>query len=481
MPNYVPPGDKSNGQDIDAITDWNPLKNGIASYLNNGGIGNAQVSGNPSEKIDEAKLNLTAPTGNHHTRHEPGGADKVVNIDILGTGTLLSAHAARHASGGADPLPAGSIVGSMLALGAIVESSLTGRRDAETFLSKAFGLTFSERGKLVFNHPNGTATPRGNGVVRSGKVYFACDGIDAVTELTPSSGTFVNVLFTVGDKPNAMCLIGTDIYVTCFGDGATIKPKIKKIDANNAVTTICDITTDGAAKITSANGMRYLLPHPDGTVVYTCVKAGAASETRIARISLTPAVGVTHNFDAGGTARLSSLAFVRAGANDYIICLDNGVAANTTIRRHAAADLTGGTTITTPSAANAATQAVYDGGLYVIMDVGATQAIRYWDVATTTMSEVLNIGVPTNSPAVATFPAPYVFQAFFDGKAVYFPSDTATAIMIVVPAGRYGGAFNAKVDSTAGLGVAGMATDGTMLWCCPSSAGTAHYVRILLI
>lgn len=44
--------------------------------------------------------------GPHRASHEPGGADLVRDIDILGTGVLLSAHRARHETGGADALTA---------------------------------------------------------------------------------------------------------------------------------------------------------------------------------------------------------------------------------------------------------------------------------------------------------------------------------------------------------------------------------------
>src|SRR5262245_44173084 len=122
MPNYVPPPDVSDGQTILGSL-WNQLKNALASYLNNGGIGDAQVSSNPAEKISESKLNLTAATGNHHARHEPGGADMVRDIKFSnGAQENASLHAARHAAGGADPLPAGSITASMLASQAISDA-----------------------------------------------------------------------------------------------------------------------------------------------------------------------------------------------------------------------------------------------------------------------------------------------------------------------------------------------------------------------
>lgn len=42
--------------------------------------------------------------GPHAVTHEPGGADEVNDIDILNTGTNLSAHESRHVQGGADDI-----------------------------------------------------------------------------------------------------------------------------------------------------------------------------------------------------------------------------------------------------------------------------------------------------------------------------------------------------------------------------------------
>jgi len=479
MSNYVPPGDLADGVPVTG-TIWNALKNGIASFLNNSNLGDGNISANPAERIAGSKVDLGSGVlaSAHHTRHEPGGADEVQDIDILNTGTIVSAHASRHASGGADPLPAGSISPSMLQSGAVPDSLLASRKDAETFLAKAFGLTFTERGKLSFTHPNATADPRSAGIIRSGKVYFACPGIDSVTQLDPTTGTFTNIQFPAGDAPRAICLIGSDIYVAINGDGGAIKPKIKKIDSNNVITTICDITTDGAGKITAANGVRYLVPSPDGTILYALVYAAAVLRW-VARISVTPTSGVLHSFDAGAAAVLSSLYYVKAGSNDYVVCLDNGTdATKTMIRRLAAADLTGSTTVLTASNKNAATQGVYDGSMLIIWDIGATAAIRIWDVASTTMVEAANVGIPTNVPTVGTAPQGNSQPAFFDGRAAYFATDTTSSTIMVIRAGIYSSAYNIRVTSVGAKPVQGFATDGINLWC--GLGNTAFFDRICL-
>ncbi len=59
----------------------------------------------------------------HASEHEPGGADEIRDINILGTGVNLSAHRARHQAGGADDLE------SLLRLSNLAErshDSLTG-------------------------------------------------------------------------------------------------------------------------------------------------------------------------------------------------------------------------------------------------------------------------------------------------------------------------------------------------------------------
>jgi len=146
-----------------------------------------------------------------------------------------------------------------------------------------------------------------------------------------------------------------------------------------------------------------------------------------------------------------------------------------------AADLTGATATAALSAASQSDQAAYDGCFYVVWSVGATAAFRVWDVSTATMNEVMNIGVPTNSPNPGTPQTAPNEAAFFDGKAIYFLSNDSLPTVVVMPAGRYGSAYNARLGSVATHAVRGFATDGVNLWATMSDGSSCHFVRVLLV
>lgn len=479
MGNYIPPADKATGSIFDGPGDFNPFKNGLADFLNGGNLGNSNFSSSPAERLVGSKVDLGGGVTSdaHHTRHEPGGADMVRDIKLAnGAQENVSAHAARHADGGVDALLPQSVSQAMLKPGAISAAVITERRDSSAFLKNQFGLSaYIDRSKISFNLTNANAGLRGNGVIRSGKVYFAAQAIDLVVQFDPTTSTFTNITLAAGDAPNSLCMIGTDIYVCCAGDGASIKPTIKKIDVNNAVTTICNITTDGAAKIPGATVIREITPNLDGSAVYITVNAGGGTEHILARVSTTPSTGVTHNYDTA-THALRGPAYVKVGTSEYVVILDT---TDGNVRRRNAADLSAVDAVVALSSNPALSScAVWDGAFYVISDRGTTPAIRVWDVTSGSMNEVLNVAVPANSPSGGTPPAQQNNAPFFDGRSSYFVADSSVATIIVVPAGRYGGAFNARVNDTTTHQVRGFATDGTELWASGNDSGSNTEAKI---
>lgn len=469
MPNYVPPADKANGQTLDAVLDWNAFKNALASYFNNGGIGNAQISSNPAEKIDESKLNLTAPTGNHHTRHEPGGADEVQDIDILNTGTPVSAHASRHASGGADPLPAGSISPSMLQTFSITDQTLLFRKNRQSWLAKNLGLTLDSAPNQTINLNAAGAQPAGNGVVRSGKVYFACVNSDLVVEVDFNTSTVTDIAFVSGDDPRSLLLVGTDIYVLCSGS-----KKIKKIAANNSVTTVisalnvspCDTNMDYAEG---------LCPNADGTIVFISYKVlGQSNPTHVARVALTGgSPGPTHDFSSGsGTSDIGVPYFIKRGATEQVVFIDTD--GTGLLRRRLASDLSAVDTLVFDH-----NRAVYDGQHLVVLESAGAN---------------VHLIDPFRMKIVSTYTGPggsainnLIRDAcFFDGRACYFggrgDGTSNKPVVARVPVPQYGGGVVMLIDDLGSAeDIGGFATDGQFLYVSAGSSTVNSKVHRLLL
>lgn len=469
MPNYIPPADLANGGTFDAIADYNKLKNDLASYLNNGGIGNNQISSDPAEKIAESKLNLTAPSGAHGSRHEPGGADEVNDIDILDTGTLLSLHAARHAAGGADPLPAGSISQAMLQVSLFADVNLVHRKNRQSWLAKNLGLTLDSAPNISVALSSGTASPSGQGVVRNGKVYFACVGLDVVVEVDFATSTTVDIALISGDDPRSLLLVGTDIFVLCSGS-----KKIKKVDINNVVTTVvsalnvapCDVNMD------YAEGM---CPNADGTVVFISYKvSGQANPTHVARVALTGSPGPTHDFSSGSsTSDIGVPHFIKRGATEQVVFIDTD--GTGLLRRRSAADLSAVDTLVFDH-----NRAVWDGQHLVLLEAGGAN---------------VHLIDPFRMKLVASYAAPLGIgidniptrdALMFDGRACFFGARTTGSTqkpcVVRIPVPGYGGGIIVQVDDPgSNVDATGFATDGQFLYvACGSVTGNAKVIRMLL-
>lgn len=467
MSNYIPPADKADGDTISGAQ-YNTLKNGLAAFLNNGNLGNGNFSTDPAEKLSGTKVDVT--TLPHHLQHEPGGIDEVHDIDILNTGTLLSAHASRHASGGADPLPAGSISAAMLQVGALGETALLHRKDKATPIANDLGLTFNPLPVKRFTLGSSTANPQGNGVVRNGKVYFPAVGNDTVIELDPVTGTMTDINFVSGDDPCGMFLRGTDILVLCKSSF-----KIKKIDISNNVTLVLNLT--GAPLVGTVDNTPYFVPNGDGTVVwFVYSNAGGAVNQLIGRATLGITPAVTHSYDSGVNAEMGPIMYAKDGTTELVFTIQD-TTTNATLRRKNAADLTaasgGDLTLTGTNKRNA----VFDGSYIIAADNNGT---NLYLIDPFLSLVVATYGVPGGVAIDTVLPNS---GHFFDGRSAWFAvrqsgtSNIAVAMRVPVP--QYGGGIIYRLEDTGATGndTGGFATDGNTVYASSGSSGGAGRIH----
>lgn len=471
--NYTAPPDKANGDIIYGV-DWNGLKNGLASYLNNGGIGNSQVSSDPAERIAGSKVDLGGGIGAdaHHARHEPGGGDMVRDIKF-DNGLLETAklHAARHGIGGADPLLAGTIDGAVIASGTLSDAnSNPKRRRQNSFIQNVLGLTPDPKYPLVYALTNSTASPAGRCVVRNGKLYVCASGTvpHSVIEIDLATSTETVIAMAVNDVVRTLVLIGTNIYVL-LGSGVA-NMKIKKIDINNAVTTVVDLNSGAAPN------------NLDTALFMTCDGAGAKLFTRASAGATVYCISV--NVDGSGLVKVShgalganyGIAYGKRGAEEKLWFLQDATVRRINIDQ--TADSTQGTTA-------GCRRIEYDGENLIIGVTGGAVShvvMQPW----ATMYSMMDIANPAtiygslqvtdlNSDATVSY-------EIFDGDAMHF-------------AGRYGGAPDVGLVSIYPLAgyracnrsVAGgprspcaMGADATYLYVFHANAGAGTTVRRFL-
>jgi hypothetical protein len=486
MSNYVPPGDKSDGQIIYGA-DWNAIKNGLASFLNNGNLGNDNFTSDPAQKLANTKVE-TNP-GAHASRHAPGGADELNDLDIGNTGTPVSAHAARHASGGADPMPAASISAAMLQNFLIADTKVAYRRDAERQIANQLALTHNPRPMSYHDFSASTGFPFGNGCVRSGKVYFSAPGYapDAVVQIdfTVTPHTETVIALGSGDEPGDLLLIGTDIYVLCggrtIGGGVAGTMLIKKIDINNTVTTLVNLNDAAAPTPNDLEKGTGLILNGDGTQMYlVAARSGSLHHRVLVRV---PVNGTAVNIlksDLGAGFRLSRPMYVKRGTTERILVVDGQAASNDVLYRRNL-DLTAidNTTISTNETRN---QCVYDGNYLITLNAAATvvKIIDVWDATpfeAGRFSVVGGVSTPDTAGLVEG-------GAFFDGRAAYFSVRNAAEIhplILRVPVPDYEHGSVLKVRAATAYS-RGFATDGEYLYAIHSNDGTsnARCVKLLL-
>lgn len=470
MSNFTPPSDISDPTTWVAAL-YNGLKNAIASFLNNGNLGNSNFSADPTERLAGSKVDLGSgvTASAHHTRHEPGGADEVQDIDILNTGILLSAHAARHASGGADPLLPGSVTQAMLALSAFADSNLLRRKNRQSWLAKGLGLVLDSAPNQSIALSSSTAYPQGNGVVRNGKVYFACVGTDSVAEVDFTAGTATDIALISGDNPNSLLLVGTDIYVLCSGT-----KKIKKIDVNNVVTTVI-AALNVAPCDTNMDYLEGMCPNSDGTIVFIAYKIGGQTNpTHVARVALTGTPGPTHDFSSGqATSDIGIPWFIKRGATEHVIFVDTF--GTGLLYRRLAADLTAVDTLVFDN-----NRAAYDGEHLV---VGDTTGTNIYLIDPWRMKLAATYAIPGGN---GVDNLPFRDAVYFDGKAAYFGAratgSTQKPCVIRVPVPNYGGGVTLMIDDLGSAeDVLGFATDGQFLYVAGGSLSANGKVHRMML
>lgn len=497
MSNYVPPADKSEGEILYAIEDWNPFKNGLAAFLNNGNLGNSNFSSNPSEALVEAKLALDAPTGAHKSRHEPSGADEVQEIDILGSGDLLSAHASRHADGGADPMPAKSISSEMLADFAVADRSLTKGITGTTHLAGQADLTYVDRGQIDWDFANdppsdlNTANPMGSGVVVNGFLYVCLENNESVLKLDLSkehddSSAWFTISMGGGTAPNSLYRDGDLIYVLC---GGTFE--IKTFDHTDAdpfstLAIVVDLHVDGPAanpNIIAASGM---IRNSDGTVAYIVIYVSGDSAYRYV-IRVLYGTGVTHLVDMiAQTGRaLTQLAYSGDVVNGDSIIVARDHSTTPQILKRSGLDLSSEATHTITGAVGMAALAEDDENIYYA-NSGASDPIVL------DKKNFRLVQLPDPQFDVAKYPGSYIpwglpRMTFFDGRNLWLPwSDGGGSppYALKIPNKQYNDAYSIQpIGQTASMQLNGFATDGEYVYIYGASATvTASYiVRVPLV
>lgn len=490
MPLYVPPPDFNDGQILHGA-DLNAMKNGLASYLNNGGIGDSEVSANPAEKIKQTKIDYSV--GGHHTTHEPGGTDQVRDIKFSnGAAENASLHAARHAAGGVDPLTAASISAAMLQSGSISDTAVTGRKDTDPTLAWLLGVTLGTRNGEVYVLSSTTGQPVGRGVARKNPagtpcIYFACKNTDQILQLDPATGTQTYIAMVSGDHPKQLLGgTGPNIYILC-GGGAGGQQAIKMLDANNNLTTITNLRTDGSF-VSDLIDVDYLVPNSASSHVFVLGSrtGDAAGNYRVLmRVSLTATVGITHKVDLGttNTPIFTGLCLGRnvlngATLTENVATLYHDTLPTNQIRTYKSADLTVVGSLAAAGGVVPGQPLIWDGQYASQATSGATGIMFQY--------EILNYANPFLVRSNTFASPPSITGAgigFFDGKNVMVADSGATRPQIGLCRAPEYFTNVLKVDDAGVTTVAtGFATDGQNVYICASNAAVsdARVIRLIL-
>lgn len=364
MSNIAIRQDFADGQTLHG-SDLNGVNGVVQSFINGGNLGDGNITTNPAEKIAQSKLALNADPGAHHARHEPGGADKVVNIDILGTGTLLSVHASRHVEGGADPLPAASQNANIIKTATLAALVVAPRTGQESFIQNALGFAEDARYPRIYALSNSTANLAGRGVVRGGALYACAQGPspDAIAKIVIDTATETLISLAASDVARGLVLVGTNIYILCGNGSSNIK--IKKLDSNDVLTTLVDLNASGAT-LTTAYFMR---PNGVGTKLYGIGSDGATAYFWSVNIDGTGLQKV----NTGSANSFYGLAYGKRGSEEKLWSIEGTAANNTLVRRNI--DLTADATFNAGLGVNCR-RLVYDGEHIVIGVSGG--AVSHW-------------------------------------------------------------------------------------------------------
>lgn len=474
MSNYIPPADKADG-DILYGVDWNGFKNGLASYLNNGGIGNAQVSSDPAQRIAGSKIDLGGgvTASAHASRHAPGGADELNDLDIANSGTPVSAHHARHEFGGADAIAVGSLDANVLKEGTLPQPSLAWRKRQESFIQNALGVTADPKNPRLYTLTNTSANLQGRGVVRGGKLYMAAVGFspDAVLKIDIDAGTETLITMAVGDVVKGLVLIGTNIYVLISGGAANCL--IKKIDSNDVVTTVVDLNTGGGT-LTSTGFLRC---NHDGTRLF-CLGSGA---TNFVVGVNTDGSNLTRT-NTGAVVAFHGLVYAKRGSDEKLWYLDNTAVNNVLNRRNI--DGTADATLTLTGALHR--RLIFDGEHLVVGFSGGAithQVVDPWG----TMRVLMSLANPTTVSGGGSVDdlatdAPTDID-IFDGRAVHFAGRSGggplAAVLSFYPSEGYR-ALAREVGNASAVSPSAVAADSTYFYVFFSSAGANGVIRRML-
>jgi len=478
MSNYVPPADKASGATVTA-EEWNALKNGIASYLNNENIGNSGI--HPTEKISGAKVDLTLnPTfTDHSARHEPGGPDEVGDIDIANSGTPVSNHHTRHATGGADAMTAASLDGSVLIPGSIPQGVTVQRKKQESFIQNALGLAAGPLYPRLYTLGTYTSmNSSGRGVIRGGFLYVCGIGAtpNAIYKIDIDAGTETKFDLAAGQTARGLVLIGTDIYVLTYGAaGAPPKNMIRKLNNNDILSDVVDLNS-GAAPNALVN-TQHLRCNGDGTRLF-CI-ASDSSFNYIIGVD-TDGTDLTKSASMGATAKFG-LAYGKRGSDERLWFIEAGA---TLYRRL----LTGAADGSLALGGVTARRLLYDGEHLIVANNGASSIHQIVDPWAATMKVILLIPTPTTVLTTPTSVDNLDLEALgdfdlFDGRAAHFHGRSGTTpeagLISIYPSDGYRAV--ARLTSHGGsYGPSSLAADQTYIYANYNTAGADCRIRRIL-
>jgi hypothetical protein len=427
----------------------------------------------PTNKVPLAEIYVRYNAGGVVIRETDNGVDSYIKIDARPFFRTVE-------------IPDNTITGEKIQDYAIGTKKLSYWEQEHSRIANALGVTFDPRPIRVKAVTNADAQPCGHGAVRGNKVYFACRNRDYLAEWDHVADTMNTITLVSGDHPCCVVKIGNNLYTLCED-----AYKIKKIDANNVVTTACDLTTQGAASgaWTLVNG---LTPNGDGTILYCLAKITGTPVSRLLRVVLaTPAV--THAWDFGAGNALMNPQFIQGADGTQYVVVHGLNGTNCTLERRLASDLSAaGSFAVGATTAAGGTFLGSDGHFCYVWDDTAGN-VRVVDCSIATMADVGRFPINQNNIAGAanevtsrlflSTTAGENHYPYFTGRSILMPPNiNRPAIMTAIPCPDWGGAYQVLLTNAgATVSVNSFACDGEYIFGAISdgAASGAQIARIL--
>ncbi len=439
--------------------EWNDFLNRSCVILN-GLITDGNIS--PLALIDQDKLESILQNtafADHDTRHEPGGADEMNDLDIANTGTNVSLHAARHVPGAADPLP----------VGRLLENVETANQSDSVFA----GSVRSKFSSGAVVNKQAVASVHCGGFVYILINDTTATNVDFVNKVSASTLTSSAIISLAGDDDPVDIDCGKDNSVYVLTNGAASRT-IKKIDTGNNVTTVVNLNA-----VTGTTRTKTMWLDPNDTAIYVVgAELGASNDRWIWKVVL-PGGTVPFEFSSVDTGdQFGDGFFTVRNGNDRIYMIKRDVDAGdddceinefdtnlnlqTTIAI-SSGDADCGTDTTTTGSF------LFDGSVAILQSSTAATMI---DLA----NQVL-IGAVGALGWGGTAPADGANFRFFSGRQFMWQKSDASVILLQPPHYETGAMVN-SLDFDGGVvgGGCGISGNGMHFFVCVNKAANTEYL-----